>query len=102
MLYCGHLLFRSTSVDIRLYCRDLYINIFFTSDLPWLYTDVMLILKCFSTVFSFSYPYPTKWGRYNMFSCCDKDSAFIFTTGRLPDVTLLETGVGANDCKCSR
>jgi hypothetical protein len=36
---------------------------------------------------SSSYPYPTKWGRYIMVSsCCDKDSAFIFTTGRLPDV----------------
>jgi hypothetical protein len=36
---------------------------------------------------SSSYPYPTKWGRYNMFSsCCDEDSAIIFTTGRLPDV----------------
>jgi hypothetical protein len=35
---------------------------------------------------SFSCPYLTKWGRYNMFSSwCDKDSAFIFTTG-LPDV----------------
>jgi hypothetical protein len=33
-------------------------------------------------------------------SCCDKDSAIIFTTGRLPDVN--QTGVGANDCKCSR
>jgi hypothetical protein len=34
-----------------------------------------------------SYPYPTKWGRHNMFSsCCDKDSAIIFTIGRLPDV----------------
>jgi hypothetical protein len=33
------------------------------------------------------YPCPTKWGWYKMFSsCCDKDSAFIFTTGRLPDV----------------
>jgi hypothetical protein len=38
---------------------------------------------------------------YNMFSsCCDKDSAFICTTGRLPDD--LETRVDANDCKCSR
>jgi hypothetical protein len=34
-------------------------------------------------------------------SCCDKDSAIIFTTGRLPS-TLFETGVGANDCKCYR
>jgi hypothetical protein len=51
--------------------------------------------------FSFSYPYPCKWGRYNMFlPCCDKDSAIIFTTGRLTS-TLLETGV-ANDCKCNR
>jgi hypothetical protein len=34
-----------------------------------------------------SYPFPTRWGRYNMFSsCCDKDSEFIFTTRRLPDV----------------
>jgi hypothetical protein len=29
----------------------------------------------------------SNWGRYNMFSsCCDKDSAIVFTTGRLPDV----------------
>jgi hypothetical protein len=42
------------------------------------------------------------WGWYNMFSsCCDKDSAFIFTTACLTS-TLLETGVDANDCKCSR
>jgi hypothetical protein len=35
---------------------------------------------------SFSYPYPTKWGWYNMFFIsCDKDSAIIFTTDRLPD-----------------
>jgi hypothetical protein len=34
-------------------------------------------------------------------SCCDKDSSIIFTTGCLPDINLLETGVGANDCKCS-
>jgi hypothetical protein len=34
------------------------------------------------------YPYPTKWGRYNMFSsCCDKHSVIVFTTGRLPDVS---------------
>jgi hypothetical protein len=37
---------------------------------------------------SSSYPYPTKWG---FSSCCDKDSAIIYTTGRLLDV--LETGV---------
>jgi hypothetical protein len=36
---------------------------------------------------SSSYPYPIKWGRYNMLSSyCDKDSAYIFTTGCLPDV----------------
>jgi hypothetical protein len=52
---------------------------------------------------SFSFPYPTKWSRYNMFlSCCDKDSVFIFTTGRLPDVNLLETGVDAKNSKHSR
>jgi hypothetical protein len=31
---------------------------------------------------SSSYSYPTRWDRYNML----KDSAIIFTTGRLPDV----------------
>jgi hypothetical protein len=44
---------------------------------------------CFHIIISFpsSYPYPTKWGQYNMFSsCCDHVSAIIFTTGRLPDV----------------
>jgi hypothetical protein len=30
---------------------------------------------------------------------CDKDSATIIKTGRLPP-THLETGVSANDCKC--
>jgi hypothetical protein len=55
---------------------------------------------------SSSYPYPTKWGRYNMFSCSDKDSAFIFTTGclRLPDVNdvVLTTAnaVGTNSLTC--
>jgi hypothetical protein len=33
-------------------------------------------------------------------SCCDKDSSIIFTTCLTS--TLLETGVGANDCKSSR
>jgi hypothetical protein len=57
----------------------------------------------FPMALSLSYPYPTKWGRYNMFSsCCDKDSAIIFTTGHLMTSTLLETGVGANDCKSNR
>jgi hypothetical protein len=51
--------------------------------------------------YPFSYPYPTKWGWYNMFSsCCAKDLAIIFTTG-LPDVNSLETVVSANDCKCN-
>jgi hypothetical protein len=36
-------------------------------------------------------------------SCCDKDSANVFTTGRLPDVkALLETGTGVNDYERSR
>jgi hypothetical protein len=57
----------------------------------------MLILKCFS---SFFFPYPTKWGRYNMFSsCCDKDSAIVWPVACLPSTLL---GVGTNDCKCSR
>jgi hypothetical protein len=33
-------------------------------------------------------------------SCCDKDSEIIFTTCLTS--TVLETGVGANDCKCNR
>jgi hypothetical protein len=38
---------------------------------------------------SFSYPYPTKWGRYNKFSsCCDKDSAIIITCLRQPSLKL--------------
>jgi hypothetical protein len=47
---------------------------------------VMNNMFCITKSSSF-YPYPTKWGRCNMFSsCCDKDSAIVFTTGRLPDV----------------
>jgi hypothetical protein len=49
----------------------------------------VLLLFCpghHMTLFFFL-PYPTKWGRYKMFSlCCNKDSAIIFTTGRVPDV----------------
>jgi hypothetical protein len=35
-------------------------------------------------------------------SCCDKDSAIIFTPAACLTSTLLETGMGARDCKCSR
>jgi hypothetical protein len=37
---------------------------------------------------SSSYPFPTlsEVGTTCFLSCCDKDSAIIFTTGRLPDV----------------
>jgi hypothetical protein len=36
---------------------------------------------------SFSYLYPTKWGRYNVLpSCYDDVSEIVITTGRLPDV----------------
>jgi hypothetical protein len=40
------------------------------------------------TTFFFFLSFPhTKWGRYNKFSSsCGKDSAIIFTTGRLPNV----------------
>jgi hypothetical protein len=52
---------------------------------------------------SSSYPYPTKWRQYNMFSICyDKDSAFIFLRPAACLTSTLETGVDANDCKCSR
>jgi hypothetical protein len=35
-------------------------------------------------------------------SCCDKDSAIIFLRpAACLTSTLLETGVGANDCKCN-
>jgi hypothetical protein len=54
----------------------------------------MLILLLFPTRI------PVGVGTTCFSSCCDKDSAFI-TTGRLTS-TLLKTGVGANDCKCSR
>jgi hypothetical protein len=44
-------------------------------------------LNLLMAVSSSSYPYPTKWGRYNMFfTSCDKYSEIIFTIGRLPEV----------------
>jgi hypothetical protein len=47
----------------------------------------LLFLQYHTRLGHHSYPYPTKWGRYNIFSsCCDKDLAIVFTTGRLPDV----------------
>jgi hypothetical protein len=51
---------------------------------------------------SFPYPYLSGVGTTCFSSYCDKDSAIIFTTGRLLDINILETEVGANDCKCSR
>jgi hypothetical protein len=46
-----------------------------------------LAMRNAAVFFFFSYPSPTKWGLYNIFSsCCDKDSAIVFTTGLLPDV----------------
>jgi hypothetical protein len=35
-------------------------------------------------------------------SCCDKDSATFLRPAACLTSTLLETGVDANDCKCSR
>jgi hypothetical protein len=58
---------------------------------------------CLNFFFPFSYSYPTKWGRYNIFlSCCDKDSAFFLRPAACLTSTLLETGVDANDCKYNR
>jgi hypothetical protein len=55
--------------------------------IKYLVAPMKFILLLVIRVSSSSYPYPTKWGRYNMFSSrCDKDPTFIFTTGRLPDV----------------
>jgi hypothetical protein len=50
------------------------------------------------------YPFPTLSGVCStcFSSSCDEDSAIIFTNGHLSDVNFLETGVGANYCKCSR
>jgi hypothetical protein len=47
------------------------------------------IFFCISPITSSSsYPYPTKWGRYNMFfhHVVIKIWQFFFTTGRLRDV----------------
>jgi hypothetical protein len=57
-----------------------------------------------------SYPYPTKWDRIekhvqhekHVVHVFHKDSAIIFTTAACLTSTLLKTGVGANDSKCSR
>jgi hypothetical protein len=58
-------------------------------------------------MYSFFLPFShTKWGRYNMY---DKDHHVVIKIRRFflqPAAclmsTLLETGVCANDCKCSR
>jgi hypothetical protein len=39
-----------------------------------------------SSFFSFSYFIPLSEVGNMFLSCCDKDSAIVFTTGRLPDV----------------
>jgi hypothetical protein len=50
---------------------------------------------------SFSYPYPTKWGRYNMFSsCCGKDSANLYDWP--PALRQPSMKLDVNDCKYSR
>jgi hypothetical protein len=50
--------------------------------------------------FSFSLSH---WGRYIFFlSCCDKDCAIILQPAACLTLTILETGVGVNDCKCNK
>jgi hypothetical protein len=52
---------------------------------------------------SFSYPYPTKQGQYTMFHrVVIKILQLFLQPASCLTLTLLETGVGANDCKCSR
>jgi hypothetical protein len=43
------------------------LSILVTSDPPRLCASVMLIVFLYYVGYSSSYPYPTKWGRYNMF-----------------------------------
>jgi hypothetical protein len=55
---------------------------------------------------SSSYPYPTKWGRYNMFFFSHHivikiRQLFLQPAASLTS-TILETGAGANDCKCNQ
>jgi hypothetical protein len=65
-------------ITLRVFC-DVTTFVDEESIVPYLNTIKSLCLLLLPT-------YPTKWGRYNMFSsCCDKDTAFIFITG-LPDV----------------
>jgi hypothetical protein len=43
--------------------------------------------KLYEIVSSSSYPFPTKWSRYNMFlPYCVKNLQILFTTGRLSNV----------------
>jgi hypothetical protein len=53
-------------------------------------------------IFSIKYFFPTlvPLSGVGTTSCCNKQSAVILTSGRLTS-TLLKTGVGADDCKCS-
>jgi hypothetical protein len=51
---------------------------------------------------SFSYPYPTKRDRYNMFFIIVIKLRILFLRPACLKSTLLKTGVGANHWKCSR
>jgi hypothetical protein len=57
-----------------------------------------------ATDISAAFPRPTKWGRYNMFfhHVVIKIRHLFLRPAACLTSTLLETKVGANDCKCSR
>jgi hypothetical protein len=62
-----------------------------------------IYLSKYINMSSSSYLYPTKWGRYNLFSsCCDKIRQLFLRPAACLTSTLLETGVDANDFKFSR
>jgi hypothetical protein len=54
-------------------------------------------------IISFSYPYPTKWGWYNIFfHLVIKIRQLFLRPAAFLTSTLFETRLGANDCKCSQ
>jgi hypothetical protein len=80
-------------------------DIFNISVILVIFLTQYIILGYSLTYYSFfSYPNPAKWGWYNMllYHVVIKIRQLFLQPAAFFTSTLLETGVGANDCKCSR
>jgi hypothetical protein len=77
--------FGDTMQEVSGLCTNICVYVHVCLYYVWVFSMYKICMYLQKSLY-LSYPYPTKWGRYNMFSSCCDNSAIVFTTRHLPDV----------------